>query len=298
MARAKTDPSSSAISPLRSMTGFGAARRESDSLAVGVEAKAVNGRFLKVSLKAPPSLSAHEVDLEAMAKQKLRRGSVTITVHLQHTSAASVVAIDEDVVRAYQEVFRRLGLPEDRIPTMPGVVAARSQPVSDDDWQRVADAVGDALDQLVVMREHEGGALAITLGGMLDAVDDARQRVAERSPAVVLEYRDKLAERIAALLVDQQVEPDPEALAREVAQFADRCDITEEIDRLVAHIDQARQLLAGGGEVGRKLEFLAQEMHREVNTVGSKSNDIELSRHVVDLKSTLEKIKEQVANIE
>lgn len=286
------------MSTLRSMTGFGAARCESDTLTVSVEAKAVNGRFLKVSLKAPPSLSVHELDLETIAKQKLRRGSVTITVYLQGRTPEAFVAIDETVVRAYQEVFRRLGLPEDRIPTMPGVVAARSEPVSDEDWQQVAGAVGDALEQLIAMREREGGALASALGGMLDAIDDLRERVAERSPVVVREYRDKLATRIAALLGDQEIELDPDALAREVALFADRCDVTEEIDRLAAHVDQARQLLAGGGEVGRKLEFLAQEMHREVNTIGSKSNDIDLSRTVVDLKSTLEKIKEQVANIE
>jgi uncharacterized protein (TIGR00255 family) len=283
---------------LRSMTGFGAAVRENDAVAVDVELKSVNGRFLKTNVRTPASLSSREPEIEARVRAHLHRGSVTVTVHVNPRKAEAVVAVNEEVVRAYQEVFRKLGLSEERIPTLPGVLGTSAAGASPEEWDLVSRALDGALEQLVIMREHEGAALGEALGALLDRVEAGAGEVRTRAPDVVREYQRKLHERLTTLLGAGALPVEPDALAREVALYADRCDVTEEVDRLDAHIAQARTVLRTGGEVGRTLEFLAQEMHREVNTIGSKSSDTEISRLVVALKTELEKLKEQVANVE
>jgi uncharacterized protein (TIGR00255 family) len=287
---------------LYSMTGYGAARRETEELSVSVEAKSVNGRFLKVVLKLPPALSPLENEIENLIRRKLQRGSVSLAVELRLSDASVYVSINEDIVRAYQQEFRRLGLNEDRISLLPGVMAHSETKVTEAQWTTIAASVEQALDDMRRMRQREGQALAEAISGMLDQVEHWVGETARRAPAVVVEYHDKLHERVRALIErlgnDLQVAIDRDQVAREVALYADRCDITEELDRLRAHVAQTRDLLKKGGAVGRTLEFLAQEMHREVNTVGSKSADKEISRLVVALKSELERIKEQVANVE
>lgn len=287
---------------LHSMTGFGAATSESEDLIATVEIKAVNGRFLKVSTKASPRLSRRETELESLVRQRLHRGSLTVSVELQPKDPGDLIAVNEAVARAYQVVFRRLGLAEERIPMLPGVLGTAQARVSDGDWEVVRRATEDALTALLAMRAREGAALAAVVSGLVDEVETLAIQVAARAPVVVEEYQTKLADRVKTLLKAQVPELggalDPEQLAREVALYADRCDVTEEIDRLAAHIGQARELIEKGGEAGRSLEFVAQEMHREVNTIGSKSSDVALSKLVVKLKTELEKLKEQLANIE
>lgn len=288
------------MAKLYSMTGFGRAVNEADGLRVSSELKSVNGRGLKLSIKAPSSLAARESLLESKLRERLNRGTVTLVLRVQLTDPSAVVAIDEQVVRAYQDVFRRLNLAEDRIPLMPGVIAQNgNDSLGDAEWTTVCETVNAALDDLVAMRSREGEAMSGVVCGLLDNVASLRDSIAERAPAVVLEYQQKLRERIEQLLEgEDRVRLEPEHLAREVALFADRCDVTEEIDRLHAHVTQARELIAKGGDIGRTLEFVAQEMHREVNTIGSKSSDAQLSKLVIRLKSEVAKIKEQVANIE
>ena len=283
---------------LRSMTGFGGAVRETDAVAVHVEVKSVNGRFLKTNVRVPAGLSSREPEIEARVRGVLRRGTVSVTVHVQPRKAEALVSVNEEVVRAYQHVFRKLGLSEERIPTLPGVLGSGPNPASPEEWALVDGALEGALAQLVAMRDREGAALGQVLTASLDRIEAGAGEVRARAPEVVREYQRKLSERLESLLAPGVAAPDPDALAREVALYADRADVTEEVERLGAHIAQARTLLSDGGEVGRTLEFLAQEMHREVNTIGSKSSDTEISRAVVQLKTELEKVKEQVANIE
>jgi len=283
---------------LCSMTGFGAATRETETATVSAEVRAVNGRFFKVSIKAGPALGSGEAQIEALCKSSLRRGSVSVSVTFRSSEPSALVTVDEAVARAYQAAFRRIGLAEDRIPMLPGVVSAGQTRLRDEELALVLEAVAAALEQLVVMREREGRALGGAINALLDSVERLRARIIARAPAVVMDAQARLRERVDRLLSGTDVAVEPDHLAREIALFADRSDVTEELDRLAAHLAQARELVAGGGEVGRSLDFLAQEMHREVNTIGSKSADIELSRDVVALKSELEKIREQVANIE
>ncbi len=280
------------------MTGLGGAHNTTDDLDISVELKSVNGRFLKLSQKLPSSLAPFEFEIEKLCKKHLRRGSISSAIQLRFLDSASLVNIDEDVVRAYQEVFERLGLSQEALPTLPGVVAGRkSKSLDENAWPMIESVYEEALVALVDMRRKEGAQLGELVGKMCGAIAAGRDEIQERAPGVVADYKKRLHERIAALVDDAAV-LEPEHLAREVALFVDRSDITEELDRLRVHLEQMAVLLKEGGEVGRRLEFLAQEMHREVNTIGSKANDAEISQSVVTMKVEVEKIKEQVANIE
>lgn len=287
---------------VKSMTGFGAGRRSVAGTQITVELRSVNGRFLKISTKIPNGLAQREAELEDVIKTRVRRGSVALSIFLQSTGTENLVSIDEAVVRAYQETFTRLGLSFDSIPLLPNVVRSNKpdagEQVSEAIWQATIEALNEALDGMIGMRDTEGAALAKLLRDMGQRIDAWRISVGTRAPHVVLEYQEKLNKRLAQLLAGNGAVLDPAALSREVALFADRSDITEEVERLGGHLHQLYALLDKGGEIGRTLEFLAQEMHREVNTMGSKSADVELSRWVIQMKAELERFKEQIANIE
>ena len=284
------------------MTGFGSARRDLPDCQVVVEARAVNGRFLKTTTKLPSHLNVLEAPLEARAKARLRRGSLALSVFVARGGPEALVRVNESVVRAYQEVFARLGLVGDCIPMLPGVMggsgSAEREEVSEALLGAVQACADEALTQLLEMRRREGQALVTVLADLCDRLDANRAQVRDRAPTVVAEYQTRSHGRLNALLSGADLPVDDAVLAREVAVFADRCDVTEEVDRLGAHLAQVRGLLEDGGEVGRTLEFLAQEMHREVNTIGSKSSDTLLSRVVVQMKADVERFKEQVANVE
>ncbi len=290
-------PRQAEVTVLVSMTGFGAARREVGGVGVTVEVKSVNGRFFKAHVRAPQSLHAHEQEIEAAVRARVRRGSVTVSIDVQERRPEARARVDEEVVRAYQEVFRRLGVPEAPLATLPGVIVeARSEPPPEL-WDGVQAALREALEALVSMRKTEGGALERALSEACGRIGKHLERVRERAPTVVREYQDKLAQRLQQLVGGAAPVP-PELVARELAVFADRCDITEEMDRLASHLEQARTLLAGADEAGKTLEFLIQELFREINTIGSKSADTQLSRLVIDMKTEVERLKEQVANVE
>ena len=284
---------------IHSMTGFGAARREIAGLAVNVEARSVNGRFLKVAPRLPARLAARELEVEAAVKRRVRRGSLSLTVTVREQRPEALVSVNEDVVRAYQAVFRRLGVSEEPLAQLPGVLGAEPEPLGDEAFAVVLAAIDVALDDLVAMRRREGETLAATLVGLCDAMAAAAQAVRGRAPAVVGEFRQRLSERLGRLVDGFGSSPlDAQLLAREVAVLADRSDITEELDRFASHLEQVRALLARGDEAGRTLEFLTQELLREANTMGSKSADGEITRAVVGLKADIERFKEQIANVE
>ena len=250
---------------LRSMTGFGLGRAEATGLQVTAEIRSVNGRFLKVSIKAPSALSNRETELEALLRERLKR----------------------------------LGLPTQVIGLLPGVLDnATSEELPESEWVAIVQAVRQALAQLAQMREREGGALAVELLAICDRLEAVRSTVLERAPVVVQEYRLKLSTRLSLLLDAGTAGVDRDLVAREVAVFADRCDVAEELMRLKAHLDQVQGLVNSGDDVGRRLDFLSQEMLREANTIGSKSADGALAHAVIELKSLIEQVKEQVANVE
>jgi uncharacterized protein (TIGR00255 family) len=291
---------------LRSMTGFGAGAARTAMVEARVELRAVNHRFLQLKLRLPSELGALESELEARARQRLSRGAVSGSIVVAATEEAAGATVDADAAARLLEQAERageaLGL-EDRVTlrdllALPGVVRYAATEL---DLEAAADAVrqafDEALDGLVAMREREGAALAADLLGHVDSLDGLVVSVRERSPEAVREHQAALAERVRALLGPERPVEDKD-LAREIALIADRLDVAEETSRLGIHLEHLREQIASGGAIGRKLDFLVQECLREVNTIGSKCNDAGTARAVIDAKTVVERLREQVQNVE
>jgi uncharacterized protein (TIGR00255 family) len=290
---------------IRSMTGFGAGRGAVNGEEVDVEVRSVNHKYCEVKVRLPRELGALEQEVIRAVKERLARGGVDVAV--RRTPSGSLVAprvdigLAESYARAFAEVQARLGLPGG--VTLADVIAAEGVVRLDEravDVEIVGEALrralGAALAQLVGMRGREGEALARDLGSRLDELERLVGRVAELAPQTVEQYRVRLSERIAELSRGFPV--DPGRLAQEVAVFADRTDVAEEITRLRSHLAQVRALLGQSEPAGRKLDFLVQEMHREANTIGSKSQSADIAGVVVALKADIERMREQVQNVE
>lgn len=291
---------------MHSMTGFGKGVAARDGREISVELKSVNHRYLDVGMRLPRHLAFLEDAIRAALAKRLSRGHVDVFVNYRNArSDARTVEIDAPLLRAYVAASRAanetLGLLDDlslsaalRLPDVTNVREA------DEDADAVLTLLGEALesaiDALLVMRAQEGSRMRDYLSACADTVESLSRSIAERAPQVAAEYKAKLDERIAALLGG--VEVDRTRLATEVALFADRASIDEEIARLKSHLVQMRALLVAEEPAGRKLDFVVQEMNREFNTIGSKANDAELTNLVLSGKAEIEKIREQVQNIE
>jgi uncharacterized protein (TIGR00255 family) len=290
------------VPPVRSMTGFGAARRETPGAVAQVEARSVNNRHLTVAIRAPSAFDARQSELEAFVRSKLQRGSVSVTISVKARRDVAPGRINAAVVEDYARQLAAAGLPTSpvviaQLLRLPGVVEeAPPAALGDEEFALVRDAVDAALAGLVEMREREGTALAADLEGGIAEIERLAGAVKARVPEVLKAAHERLKERLAVLLADTAVPED--LVAREVAVLADRSDVAEEIARLASHVAQWREALREGGPIGRRLDFLAQELGREANTVGSKSQDPELARAVVDMKVAIERLKEQAANVE
>jgi uncharacterized protein (TIGR00255 family) len=290
---------------IRSMTGFGSGRGSAGGEELDVEIRSVNHKFCEVKVRLPRELAALEVDAARLVRERLARGGVDVTARRAGGAGAVAprvdVALAEGYARAFAEVKARLALPGE--VTLADVVAADGVIRLDEralDLEAAREALraglGAALDALVAMRAREGEALARDLGGRLDAVEALVARAAALVPQSVEHHRARLADRVQELT--RGLALDPARLAQEVALFADRTDVTEEVTRLGSHLAQARGLLSSAEPAGRKLDFLVQEMHREVNTVGSKSQSAEIAALVVAAKAEIERLREQVQNVE
>ena len=296
--------------PPRSMTGAGTRVVETPAGRFEAEARSVNHRFLKVSIHLSPALQSLEPAVEEWVRGKVERGHVTVARRLLRSPKAAAAAFQgsaeaaEAAAKRLRAVAKRCGLsPSDvtlhDVLAVPGVAGeAGADGLTAATEKAALKALDGALDALVASREREGVHLARECRGILARIAEASRRLALRAPDVPKAYRDRLAARIATLLADSGVAPDPALLAREVAAFADKCDVAEELARLAAHLAHAEQIFAAGGSVGRKLDFLVQEMHREANTVGSKSPDAEMTGTVIELKADVERLREQVQNFE
>lgn len=289
-----------------SMTGFGRGKAIKDGREMTVELKSVNHRYLDLSFRMPRHISFAEETLRSALSDTLSRGHVDVYVNYSNTrSDARTVKIDTGLLSAYlssvNEAAKELNVENDmtlslalRLPDVTSIAEA-----DEDDAAVKAlaeEAVRNAMNELINARRGEGERLANDLGIRLNTVEELRDRIAERAPTVVEEYRVKLSERIESML--GSVDVDAQRLATEVAIFADKASIDEELVRLKSHITQASELLACSEAAGRRLDFVVQEMNREFNTIGSKANDAEIARLVILGKAELEKIREQVQNIE
>ena len=293
---------------MKSMTGYGRGDSSAKGLQLAVEISSVNRRQVEVAVSLPNELDSLEADLRKIVLTSVARGRVSGRVTLQRPSgkANRSILINEAQAEAYKKTLAKLadgmGLRDDlsleTILRLPGVMEA-----GEDEVDPVAmlstlkRALGQALRQLQDMRSKEGANLGRDLTKRLASLRRITKRVAKRAPKVVEHHRTRLLERLAKADIDV-ADADDERFLREVVYFTDRSDISEELTRLESHFDQVDGCLISNEPVGRKLDFLAQEMFREVNTIGSKANDSEISQEVVTLKTELEKIREQVQNVE
>lgn len=293
-----------------SMTGFGDAQGVLDGVTVTIELRSVNNKFFKLSTRLPDELAGLEPEIEASLRKRIARGSVAATVrmHAEKTGAAANIRTDVLAALVAQlEAVRPAGATLDMASLLrvPGVMAAPESDAGFLDNARpfILALLAQAADKFMQMRAHEGRALAADLEGNLAAMLAARAEIAKRAPDTVREHHNRLRARVQELLASAELKVNEEQLLREVALYADRCDISEELSRLEAHVNQFREIMNAKGAVsdggaGRKLDFLAQELLREANTIGSKGADAAIARGVVELKTRIDRVKEQVQNVE
>lgn len=295
---------------LRSMTGFGSSSADADGAHYSVEIRSVNNKYFKAQLRVPEELVALEAEIESALSRKLARGSITVTVRFESSLPREGTVIDpvvvqrliSDMLAATPETMQeRCTLDLAGLLAVPGVlvhetverIVERARPI-------VMDLVDEASEGLVDMRQREGGVLKTELQRFRLLIDERLEVVRERAPLVIEQYQERLRQRMTTLLEDVGGSVSDEDLLREVAVYAERTDITEEVTRLAGHMEQFERLITNDDRepVGRTLDFLSQEMLREANTIASKSADAQISRCIVEVKGVIDRIKEQAANVE
>ncbi len=296
------------------MTGFGAgtaalALAGGTAREVAVEASSVNRKGLEIAVSLPREWNAHEAPLTELARARLHRGHVRLTVSLREPAAPGAApATQAWDLATVRESFEQLRVLADHldVPFEPDAalllrlaLGSRKEtplPPADDAWPAVQKAAAAALGQLTALRKREGETLRADMSGRLKLLATLRGEIAPLAPASVARYRDTLHARLRQ--IGLEVDLNDERILREIALFADRCDITEELTRLASHLTEFEKTLGEEGSVGRKLDFLCQEIHREINTVGSKAQHVDITRRVLEAKNELERIREQVQNVE
>ena len=288
------------------MTGYGRAEVKQDGRLVVVEIKSVNHRYFEFSARTPRALGFLDDRLKKYVQSRVSRGKVDVYVSvegIEQENADVVVnhALAEGYVRALRELRDTYGLGgELTVPLvagMSGVLSVQRPPEDEEEvWTMVLPAAEQAVDAFIAMRQTEGQRLCEDVLGRIDTILAAVTQIEQRSPQTVQEYRGKLEERLKELLSGAAVEE--QRLLTEAAIVADKTAVAEETVRLRSHMQQAVSMLGSDGAIGRKLDFLVQEMNREINTIGSKAQDIAIARTVVDIKAEIEKIREQIQNLE
>ena len=290
---------------MRSMTGCGISRLIRNGWEITAEIKTVNHRFLDVGMRLPRNISFLEQEVRACLSERIRRGHADIFLNVKRiTESALCAEADLDLAEHYskiaKEICERTGVENDltvsRIMKMEGVLMVSERDMDREEIMALChEAMHQALDQLIDMREKEGTNLEEDLRFHLKMISDIRTKIQNRAPMVIEEYRNRLEARLKNMVTEGI---DAQRLAQEVAITADRCAIDEELSRLESHIQQMEGYLLKKDEIGKKMDFLIQEMNRETNTIGSKASDAEIARLVVDMKSEIEKMREQIQNVE
>jgi uncharacterized protein (TIGR00255 family) len=291
---------------LRSMTGFGSGELITSAGRHIVEARSLNHRFLEVVVRLPRDLSSLEDRIRALVQGRVLRGRVEVAIIREnYGKRARTVKVDVDLAKTFINALNDLkqslelsGTPDlSMLVGLPDLIKIEEQKEDlEESWPAIAAGVGQAMDRLVGMRGTEGARLAQDLESRMERLRERVDEIERRAPVVVRDYAARLTRRISELRGTHPV--DEGRVATEVAMFADRCDITEEITRFRSHLAQVRQTIHSEGAVGRTLEFIVQELGREANTMGSKANDLEITRTVIAVKGELESLREQIQNVE
>ncbi|MCR5233819.1 MAG: YicC family protein [Lachnospiraceae bacterium] len=291
---------------IKSMTGFGRAEHCDEKRKITVELKSVNHRYLDVNIKMPKKLSFFETSIRNLLKEYIQRGKVDVYISYEdYTEDNFSLKYNRDMARAYlkylNEMSQEFGLENDIrasvLSRYPEVFTLEEQEIDEDElWNDLESVVRSACEGFVASRLSEGENLKNDLIGKLDTMLNYVDAIEKRAPAIIEEYRQKVNDRVKDMLADAKI--DESRILTEVTLFADRICVDEEIVRLKSHIESTRDTLSAGGSVGRKLDFIAQEMNREANTILSKSTDLSTSNVAIDLKTDIEKVREQIQNIE
>ncbi|HBV85870.1 MAG TPA: YicC family protein [Desulfosporosinus sp.] len=289
-----------------SMTGFGRGEASGSGYQFSIELKSVNHRFLEVVVRMPRYLSSFEERIRKTLQDKFQRGRIEVHVNVVEIEERKrLVKVDNDLALSYDKTLKELALALHtayetdiyRLVSFPEVLAVEEAELDLDAlWETCSQALSKATDGFGQMRSSEGEKLTIDLLQRINLIAEYLNTIAERAPYVVSDYQERLHERLQTLL--GEVELDGVRLANEVVYFADRASITEELVRFDSHLSQSREALRSSESVGRKLDFLVQEMNREINTIGSKANDLKIGQQVIKVKSELEKVREQIQNLE
>ncbi|MDP6692920.1 MAG: YicC/YloC family endoribonuclease [Phycisphaerales bacterium] len=290
---------------LRSMTGFGSASSRKDGLALLVEVRTVNNKFFKPTIRLPDTMQGLEAELDSFLSHHFTRGSVTASVKYADNSSSAAASLNTEAIKRYIEQIREiddnLTIDAGKLLSLPGVLI---HDTGEEFTKCVRPIIKKLLDEAcetaIEMRNREGKSLEEDLELHLEKIDNHLEIIKERAPSIVSDYEQRLHQRMESLLADIGKEVTDSDLLREVAVFAERTDISEEISRLGGHLEQFRELVGSENydPIGRTLDFLAQEMLRESNTIASKCLDGETSRRIVEIKGSIDRIKEQVQNAE
>lgn len=289
------------------MTGFGRGEFVNELFKIKVEIKGVNHRYSDINIKMPRHISYLEERVKKTVKEKISRGKIDIYINVDYINESAIdIKVDIPLAKSYkgtlEKLTNELGIEDNirlfNILSMPEIVKIEKKELDEDTvWQYLSTALSHALNDILNMKTVEGKSMKDDMLSKLDFIEEMVKEIELRSPFIVSEYKERLKERISEIL-DKDVELDENRLMLEIALFADKSNINEELVRLKSHIDQFRTIVDEDDVVGRKLDFLIQEMNRETNTIGSKANDLVISKNVVTIKSEIEKIREQVQNIE
>ncbi len=290
------------------MTGFGDAHQQAEGLAVAVEVRTINNRYFKFSMRAGEGYAALEPQMESVVREHVKRGTVQVNLWVERQTSPDDYLVNAGVLESYRRQLRTLlvqwnadrEVPVEYLLTLPGVVNDKQSrfSVAEAEWPMIERTLRAAMDQLAKMRRDEGAAMARDLLANCTTIGSELKQIAVRAPSVVDAYRTRLEEKIRKALEEHQYALNPADLVREVAIYAERSDISEEIVRLESHLQQFAHIMKSEDGAGRRLEFLTQEMLREVNTIGSKSTDVEIARHVIEIKATIERLREMIQNVE
>ena len=287
---------------IKSMTGYGRAKLSKDDREYQIEIKSVNHRYLDISVRIPKQLSYLEETIKKEIAKKVKRGKIDVFVTFENNSLeGKEIKINTELAKAYIDELKKLAEKENilsdiqvtEISKYPDVLNIQSSQDDEKITEEVLETITIATDNLVQMRETEGNKISEDL---LNIINKKVEEIAKLSTGLIEEYVVKLEERINEILKNQEI--DKTRLAQEVVIYADKCSIEEEVTRLNSHISQFKNLLNSNEAIGKKLDFIIQEMNRETNTIGSKANNLEITNGVIDIKTEIENIREQVQNIE
>ena len=290
---------------IKSMTGYGRAKLSKDDREYQIEIKSVNHRYLDISVRIPKQLSYLEETIKKEIAKKVKRGKIDVFVTFENNSLeGKEIKINTELAKAYIDELKKLAEKENilsdiqvtEISKYPDVLNIQSSQDDEEITEEVLETITIATDNLVQMRETEGNKISEDLLKRLNIINKKVEEIAKLSTGLIEEYVVKLEERINEILKNQEI--DKTRLAQEVVIYADKCSIEEEVTRLNSHISQFKNLLNSNEAIGKKLDFIIQEMNRETNTIGSKANNLEITNGVIDIKTEIENIREQVQNIE